>query len=131
MDDEESILPRKLQVALEHILEQRNDLAGEQDEGSPDSKHGKCSATSEMHLLSSSVRVRGHVDNGLLLLLAKWKKRDSQAPGEKWASASVSAFPSASELEKKCSTTLLKPYNVCVKGKKRGRPRGTAWQATA
>lgn len=40
MDDEESILPRKLQVALEHILEQRNDLAGEQDEGSPDSKHG-------------------------------------------------------------------------------------------
>ncbi|XP_015443845.1 DENN domain-containing protein 2A [Pteropus alecto] len=28
MDDEDSILPRKLQVALEHILEHRNDLAG-------------------------------------------------------------------------------------------------------
>uniref|UniRef100_A0A8D1ENG0 UDENN domain-containing protein n=1 Tax=Sus scrofa TaxID=9823 RepID=A0A8D1ENG0_PIG len=36
MDDEDSILPRKLQVALEHILEQRNDLASEQDAGPPD-----------------------------------------------------------------------------------------------
>ncbi|XP_077915772.1 DENN domain-containing protein 2A isoform X4 [Halichoerus grypus] len=40
MDDEDSILPRKLQVALEHILEQRNDLASDQDEGPPDCKHG-------------------------------------------------------------------------------------------
>ncbi|XP_046525629.1 DENN domain-containing protein 2A isoform X1 [Equus quagga] len=40
MDDEDSILPRKLQVALEHILEQRNDLASDQDEGLPDYKHG-------------------------------------------------------------------------------------------
>ncbi|ELK13798.1 DENN domain-containing protein 2A [Pteropus alecto] len=40
MDDEDSILPRKLQVALEHILEHRNDLAGDQDEGPPDCKHG-------------------------------------------------------------------------------------------
>ncbi|XP_023386033.1 DENN domain-containing protein 2A [Pteropus vampyrus] len=40
MDDEDSILPRKLQVALEHILEHRNDLAGDQDEGAPDCKHG-------------------------------------------------------------------------------------------
>ncbi|XP_008592855.1 PREDICTED: DENN domain-containing protein 2A, partial [Galeopterus variegatus] len=40
MDDEDSILPRKLQVALEHILEQRNDLACDQDEGPPDCKHG-------------------------------------------------------------------------------------------
>ncbi|KAM5205022.1 DENN domain-containing protein 2A isoform 3-T3 [Hipposideros larvatus] len=39
MDDEDSILPRKLQVALEHILEQRNDLASDQDEGPPDCKH--------------------------------------------------------------------------------------------
>lgn len=46
MDDEDSILPRKLQVALEHILEQRNDLASEQDAGPPDCKRGKCSATS-------------------------------------------------------------------------------------
>lgn len=56
MDDEDSILPRKLQVALEHILEQRNDLASDQDEGPPDCKHGKCSATSRLHLLPSSVR---------------------------------------------------------------------------
>ncbi|XP_012576412.1 PREDICTED: DENN domain-containing protein 2A [Condylura cristata] len=40
MDDEDSILPRKLQVALEHILEQRNDLASEQDAGPLDCKHG-------------------------------------------------------------------------------------------
>ncbi|KAM7245018.1 hypothetical protein CapIbe_003544 [Capra ibex] len=40
MDDEDSILPRKLQVALEHILEQRNDLASEQDDGPPDGKRG-------------------------------------------------------------------------------------------
>ncbi|XP_060052683.1 DENN domain-containing protein 2A [Erinaceus europaeus] len=33
MDDEDSILPRKLQVALEQVLEQRNELAAEQDEG--------------------------------------------------------------------------------------------------
>ncbi|XP_036103212.1 DENN domain-containing protein 2A [Molossus molossus] len=39
MDDEDSILPRKLQVALEHVLEQRNDLASDQDEGPPDYRH--------------------------------------------------------------------------------------------
>uniref|UniRef100_A0A2R8ZQS7 DENN domain containing 2A n=1 Tax=Pan paniscus TaxID=9597 RepID=A0A2R8ZQS7_PANPA len=39
MDDEDSILPRKLQVALEHILEQRNELACEQDEGPLDGRH--------------------------------------------------------------------------------------------
>ncbi|XP_001375287.3 DENN domain-containing protein 2A isoform X1 [Monodelphis domestica] len=40
MEDEESILPRKLQVALEHILEQRNNLASDQDEGPLDCKYG-------------------------------------------------------------------------------------------
>ncbi|XP_073918154.1 DENN domain-containing protein 2A isoform X2 [Castor canadensis] len=40
MDDEDSILPRKLQVALEHILEQRNDLASDQDGGSLDCTYG-------------------------------------------------------------------------------------------
>ncbi|KAM9078023.1 DENN domain-containing protein 2A isoform 2-T3 [Megaptera novaeangliae] len=40
MDDEDSILPRKLQVALEHILEQRNDLASDQDDRFPDCKRG-------------------------------------------------------------------------------------------
>ncbi|NWU92754.1 DEN2A protein, partial [Upupa epops] len=33
MDDEDSILPRKLQAALEHILEQRNELASDKEEG--------------------------------------------------------------------------------------------------
>nr|XP_056702558.1 DENN domain-containing protein 2A [Euleptes europaea] len=33
MEDEDSILPRKLQGALEHILEQRNELASDQEEG--------------------------------------------------------------------------------------------------
>ena len=46
MDDEDSILPRKLQVALEHILEQRNDLASDQEEGPPDCKHGESPAAS-------------------------------------------------------------------------------------
>ncbi|XP_054419854.1 DENN domain-containing protein 2A isoform X1 [Pteronotus mesoamericanus] len=40
MDDEDSILPRKLQVALEHVLDQRNELASDPDEGPPDCKRG-------------------------------------------------------------------------------------------
>ncbi|KAL6030190.1 hypothetical protein STEG23_030443, partial [Scotinomys teguina] len=40
MEDEDSILPRKLQVALEHILEQRNDLACDQDGGPLNCVHG-------------------------------------------------------------------------------------------
>ncbi|XP_049630263.1 DENN domain-containing protein 2A [Suncus etruscus] len=49
MDDEDSILPRKLQVALEHILEQRNDLASDQEEGAPDCRHGpECSPLNEV-----------------------------------------------------------------------------------
>jgi len=55
MDDEDSILPRKLQVALEHILEQRNDLASEQDDGPPDGKRGKCSTTSQTAPLPPSL----------------------------------------------------------------------------
>ena len=58
MDDEDSILPRKLQVALEHILEQRNDLASDQDEGPPDCKRGKCPATSQTAPCSSVITVR-------------------------------------------------------------------------
>uniref|UniRef100_G3TBX4 DENN domain containing 2A n=1 Tax=Loxodonta africana TaxID=9785 RepID=G3TBX4_LOXAF len=42
MDDEDSILPRKLQAALEHVLEQRNELASEHEEGPPDSRPGEC-----------------------------------------------------------------------------------------
>ncbi|XP_053512595.1 DENN domain-containing protein 2A isoform X4 [Artibeus jamaicensis] len=40
MDDEDSILPRKLQVALEHVLDQRNELASDPDEGPLDCKRG-------------------------------------------------------------------------------------------
>ncbi|XP_038609486.1 DENN domain-containing protein 2A [Tachyglossus aculeatus] len=36
MEDEDSILPRKLQAALEHVLEQRDTLAGDLEEGSLD-----------------------------------------------------------------------------------------------
>jgi hypothetical protein len=53
MDDEDSILPRKLQVALEHILEQRNDLASDQDGGSLDCTYGKCSPSSTERATSS------------------------------------------------------------------------------
>ncbi|XP_053260988.1 DENN domain-containing protein 2A isoform X3 [Podarcis raffonei] len=38
MEDEDSILPRKLQAALEHILEQRNELASDKEEGAPNGK---------------------------------------------------------------------------------------------
>lgn len=41
MEDEDSILPRKLQAALEHILEQRNELASDKEEGSVNGKQGK------------------------------------------------------------------------------------------
>lgn len=47
MEDEDSILPRKLQAALEHILEQRNELASDKEEGAVNGKQGKvqrCSA---------------------------------------------------------------------------------------
>ncbi|XP_036904960.1 DENN domain-containing protein 2A isoform X2 [Sturnira hondurensis] len=40
MDDEDSILPRKLQVALEQVLDQRNELASDPDEGPLDCKRG-------------------------------------------------------------------------------------------
>ncbi|XP_062991138.1 DENN domain-containing protein 2A [Elgaria multicarinata webbii] len=38
MEDEDSILPRKLQGALEHILEQRNELASDKEEGALNGK---------------------------------------------------------------------------------------------
>lgn len=41
MEDEDSILPRKLQSALEHILEQRNELASGTEEGPVSGKQGK------------------------------------------------------------------------------------------
>lgn len=41
MEDEDSILPRKLQAALEHILEQRNELGNDKEEGTLNGKQGK------------------------------------------------------------------------------------------
>ncbi|XP_006887288.1 PREDICTED: DENN domain-containing protein 2A [Elephantulus edwardii] len=46
MDDEDSILPRKLQAALEQVLEQRTELAGEPEEGPPDRPGPECSPLS-------------------------------------------------------------------------------------
>lgn len=46
MEDEDSILPRKLQAALEHILEQRNELASDKEEGSVNGKQGKAQCCS-------------------------------------------------------------------------------------
>lgn len=50
MEDEDSILPRKLQAALEHILEQRNELASDKEEGSLNGRHGTaCSLSARFH----------------------------------------------------------------------------------
>lgn len=46
MEDEDSILPRKLQAALEHILEQRNELASDKEEGYVNGKQGKAQCLS-------------------------------------------------------------------------------------
>uniref|UniRef100_A0A674K5K1 DENN domain containing 2A n=1 Tax=Terrapene triunguis TaxID=2587831 RepID=A0A674K5K1_9SAUR len=48
MEDEDSILPRKLQAALEHILEQRNELASDKEEGSLNGRHGTSSPLNEV-----------------------------------------------------------------------------------
>ncbi|XP_052575006.1 LOW QUALITY PROTEIN: DENN domain-containing protein 2A [Peromyscus californicus insignis] len=60
MEDEDSILPRKLQVALEHILEQRNDLACDQDGGPLDCVHGP--ESSPLNELVSEAFVRFFVE---------------------------------------------------------------------
>lgn len=53
MEDEDSILPRKLQAALEHILEQRNELASDKEEGYVNGKQGKAQCLSaETHASS-------------------------------------------------------------------------------
>uniref|UniRef100_A0A8C4WAB8 DENN domain containing 2A n=1 Tax=Gopherus evgoodei TaxID=1825980 RepID=A0A8C4WAB8_9SAUR len=48
MEDEDSILPRKLQAALEHILEQRNELASDKEESSLSGRHGTSSPLNEV-----------------------------------------------------------------------------------
>jgi len=52
MEDEDSILPRKLQAALEHILEQRNELASDKEEGPVNGKQGKAPCLSAFIHLS-------------------------------------------------------------------------------
>lgn len=55
MEDEDSILPRKLQAALEHILEQRNELASDKEEGPVNGKQGKAQCLSALnHVFSCS-----------------------------------------------------------------------------
>ncbi|XP_028381455.2 LOW QUALITY PROTEIN: DENN domain-containing protein 2A [Phyllostomus discolor] len=49
MEDEDSILPRKLQVALEHVLDQRSELASDPEDGPLDCKRGpECSPLNEV-----------------------------------------------------------------------------------
>ncbi|XP_065537232.1 DENN domain-containing protein 2A isoform X3 [Lathamus discolor] len=58
MDDEDSILPRKLQAALEHILEQRNELASDKEEGPVNGKQ----ETSPLNEVVSEAFVRFFVE---------------------------------------------------------------------
>ncbi|XP_042533193.1 DENN domain-containing protein 2A [Dipodomys spectabilis] len=60
MEDEDSILPRKLQVALEHILEQRNELACDLDGGPPGCTYGP--ASSPLNAVVSEAFVRFFVE---------------------------------------------------------------------
>ncbi|XP_021119358.1 DENN domain-containing protein 2A isoform X3 [Heterocephalus glaber] len=82
MEDEDSILPRKLQVALEHILEQRNELACDQDGGSPDFEHGpECSPLSEVvseAFVRFFVEVVGHYSLFLTPGAGEWEERALQ-----------------------------------------------------
>ncbi|XP_058153458.1 DENN domain-containing protein 2A isoform X2 [Dasypus novemcinctus] len=80
IDDEDSILPRKLQVALEHILEQRNDLASDQDEGPLDCRHGPGSSPLNEVVSEAFVRffveIVGHYS--LFLTLGEHEERTLQ-----------------------------------------------------
>ncbi|XP_054689126.1 DENN domain-containing protein 2A isoform X2 [Grus americana] len=58
MEDEDSILPRKLQAALEHILEQRNELASDKEEGPINGKQ----ETSPLNEVVSEAFVRFFVE---------------------------------------------------------------------
>uniref|UniRef100_A0A803V6M5 DENN domain containing 2A n=1 Tax=Ficedula albicollis TaxID=59894 RepID=A0A803V6M5_FICAL len=58
MEDEDSILPRKLQAALEHILEQRNELASDKEEGPVNGKQ----ETSPLNEVVSEAFVRFFVE---------------------------------------------------------------------
>ncbi|XP_004382507.1 DENN domain-containing protein 2A [Trichechus manatus latirostris] len=60
MDDEDSILPRKLQAALEHVLEQRNELASEHEDGPPDGRPGP--ESSPLNVVVSEAFVRFFVE---------------------------------------------------------------------
>ncbi|XP_006861313.1 PREDICTED: DENN domain-containing protein 2A [Chrysochloris asiatica] len=60
VDDEDCILPRKLQAALEHVLEQRSELAREPEEGPADRRSGP--ESSPLNAVVSEAFVRFFVE---------------------------------------------------------------------
>ncbi|XP_055458015.1 DENN domain-containing protein 2A [Psammomys obesus] len=78
MEDEDSILPRKLQVALEHILEQRNDLAYDQDGGPLDCVHGPESSPLNEVVSEAFVRFFVEIVGHYSLFLTSGEERSLQ-----------------------------------------------------
>ncbi|XP_021020460.1 DENN domain-containing protein 2A isoform X1 [Mus caroli] len=78
MEDEDSILPRKLQVALEHILEQRNDLACDQDGGPLDCVHGPESSSLSEVVSEAFVRFFVEIVGHYPLFLTSGEERSLQ-----------------------------------------------------
>lgn len=78
MEDEDSILPRKLQVALEHILEQRNDLACDQDGGPLDCVHGPESSPLNEVVSEAFVRFFVEIVGHYSLFLTSGEERSLQ-----------------------------------------------------
>lgn len=78
MEDEDSILPRKLQVALEHILEQRNDLACDQDGGPLDCVHGPESSSLSEVVSEAFVRFFVEIVGHYSLFLTSGEERSLQ-----------------------------------------------------
>ncbi|XP_052029453.1 DENN domain-containing protein 2A isoform X1 [Apodemus sylvaticus] len=78
LEDEDSILPRKLQVALEHILEQRNDLACDQDGGPLDCVHGPESSSLSEVVSEAFVRFFVEIVGHYSLFLTSGEERGLQ-----------------------------------------------------
>ncbi|KAK7818097.1 hypothetical protein U0070_014692 [Myodes glareolus] len=78
MEDEDSILPRKLQVALEHILEQRNGLACDQDGGPLDCVHGPESSPLNEVVSEAFVRFFVEIVGHYSLFLTSGEERSLQ-----------------------------------------------------
>ncbi|CAH7470677.1 Dennd2a [Phodopus roborovskii] len=78
MEDEDSILPRKLQVALEHILEQRNDLACDPDGGPLGYGHGPESSPLNEVVSEAFVRFFVEIVGHYSLFLTSGEERSLQ-----------------------------------------------------